>query len=126
MYNLSIILATKLVSSIRIAFLKCMDSWQNLSSDSPLNYSYTWEMGNSAFWERIVTAAGLGNLSVRYRIPEKLLKLRLMGESINLRYHKPTFTDLRNLMRNLSTISLACLIYFIVHRRAKLLGPKLK
>jgi len=37
---------------------------------------------------------------------------------------KATFTDLRNLMQNFSTFSLACLFYFTVHRSAKLYVPK--
>jgi len=39
---------------------------------------------------------------------------------------KVTFTDLRNLMRNFSTFSLACLFYFTVQRYTKLFGPKVK
>jgi len=39
---------------------------------------------------------------------------------------KATFTDLRNLMRNLSTFSLAWLFYFTVDRCTKLIGPKVK
>jgi len=39
---------------------------------------------------------------------------------------KATFTDMRNLIRNLSTFSFACLFYFTVHRCTKLFGPKEK
>jgi len=39
---------------------------------------------------------------------------------------KATFSDLRNLMRNFSTFSLALFILFTVHRCTKLFGPKVK
>jgi len=40
--------------------------------------------------------------------------------------YKATLTDLRSLMRNFSTFSLACLFYFTAHRCTKLFGPKVK
>jgi len=58
-----------------------------------------------------------------FQLKQTLADVELQWFAI-IRDSKATFTDLRNLMRNLSA-SLACLFYFTIHQCTKLFGPKI-